>query len=144
MGCRPIGGRPRDRSDGAMTTLLFILLGVNLTALVVVWLLYRRAKKAQTRRRVEAPNSEYKSRYVMDLESKERWENLDLSFLHEVNREEVEKVLAKLRATSTRALTTQERALLDRMVEAERRARTTSRRTDRHGRGSPTPAPGTS
>lgn len=127
-----------------MTTLLFLLLGINLAALTVVWLLYRRAKKAQIRRRVEAPNSEYKSRYVVDLESKEQWEKLDLSFLHEVNREEVEKVLAKLKATSVRALTVQERAFLDRMVEAERRARTGARRGDRRGRGAPTPAPGTS
>ncbi len=110
-----------------MTALLITLLAINLTALVVVWVLYRRAKKAQKRRRVEAPNSEYKSRYVLDLEAKDRWENLDLSFLHEVNREEVEKVLAKLKATSVRALSRQERDFLDRMVEAERRARATRR-----------------
>lgn len=127
-----------------MTTLLFILLGINLAALVVVWLLYRKAKKAQRKRRVEAPNSEYKSKYVLDLESKDRWENLDFSFLHEVNREEVEKVLAKLRATSVRALTTHEKAFLDRMVEAERRARTTQRKDERRDRGTPRPAAGTS
>lgn len=113
--------------QGAMTTLLIILLAINITALAVVWVLYRRAKKAQRRRRVEAPNSEYKSRYVLDLEAKDRWERLDVGRLHEVNREEVEKVLAKLRATSVRALTTQERAFLDRMVEAERRVQARSR-----------------
>jgi hypothetical protein len=106
-----------------MTTLLFILLGINAIALAVVWMLYRRARKAGRRRRVEAPNSQYKSRYVVDLEAKECWERLDLDHLHEVNREEVVKILAKLRATSVRALTTQERAFLDRMVEAERRSR---------------------
>jgi flagellar biosynthesis/type III secretory pathway M-ring protein FliF/YscJ len=129
-----------------MTTLLFVLLGINLTALVVVWILYRKARKAQKKRRVEAPNSEYKSRYVLDLESRDRWERLDLSRLHEVNREEVEKVLAKLKATSARALTNQERAFLDNMVEAERRARRTEHRTSlagRHGTpSSPTPQPG--
>jgi hypothetical protein len=124
-----------------MTTLLIILLGINVTALAVVWILYRRARKAQKKRRVEAPNSEYKSRYVLDLESKERWERLDLGRLHEVNREEVEKVLAKLRATSVRALTTQERAFLDRMVEAERRTRTSLARRKRSPEGAPSPAP---
>lgn len=129
-----------------MTALLITLLAINLTALVAVWVLYRRAKKAQRRRRVEAPNSEYKSRYVLDLEAKERWENLDLSHLHEVNREEVEKVLAKLKATSVRALSRQERDFLDRMVEAERRARVARvGRGDRGSgrRGTPSPAAGT-
>jgi hypothetical protein len=126
-----------------MTTLLIILLGINLTALAVVWVLYRRARKAQKKRRVEAPNSEHKSRYVMDLEARERWESLDLGHLHEVNREEVEKVLAKLRATSVRALTSQERAFLDRMVEAERRSRSAARRRDRPAGGDPTPSPAT-
>jgi hypothetical protein len=115
---------------------------------VVVWILYRRAVKAQKRRRVEAPNSQYKSRYVLDLEARDRWERIDLSRMHEVNREEVEKVLAKLKATSVRALTSQERAFLDRMVEAERRTARERRRDERQpgrprGPNAPTPAPGT-
>lgn len=126
-----------------MTMLLFVLLGLNTIAVGVVWVLYRRARRAQKRRRVEAPNSEYRSLYVMDLEAKDRWEKLDLSMLHEVNREEMEKVLAKLRATNVRALSATERAFLDRMVEAEERARKTERR--RKGQGSSSvPAPGTS
>lgn len=125
-----------------MTKLLLILLGVNLAALVVVTLMYRRAKKAQRQRRVEAPNSQYKSQYVMDLEAKNRWETLDLSLLHEVNREEFEKILAKVKATSVRALNTQERAFLDRMVEAEQRVRRSRRREESQGR--PRPAHGTS
>ena len=126
--------------------LLFILLAVNTAALVVVWGLYRRARKAQKQRRVEAPNSQYKSQYVLDLEAKDRWEAVDLSLLHEVNREEMETVLAKLRATNVRALTPTERAFLDRMVEAERRALRSARRRKRRqdDGGTPRPAPGTS
>jgi hypothetical protein len=129
-----------------MTTLLFILLAVNTAALAVVWVLYRKARKAQKQRRVEAPNSQYKSPYVLDLEAKDRWESLDLSLLHEVNREEMEVVLAKLRATNVRALTSRERDFLDRMVEAERRARKSARRrAARQDDGSaPRPAAGTS
>ncbi len=122
-----------------MTKLLFVLLAVNVAALVAVTVLYRRAKKAQRQRRVEAPNSQYKSQYVEDLEAKQRWESLDLSLLHEVNREEFEKTLAKVRATSVRALHPQERAFLDRMVEAERRVRRTNRVAD----GNPRPIHGT-
>jgi hypothetical protein len=128
-----------------MTTLLFILLGLNTVALAVVWVLYRKARKAQKRRRVEAPNSQYKSQYVLDLEAKDRWESIDLSLLHEVNREELEKVLAKLRATNVRELSVKERAFLDNMVEAERRARKSARRRTRQDESvAPRPARGTS
>jgi hypothetical protein len=106
-----------------MTALRIIFLGVNVVALVAVVALYLQLRKSERKRRVEAPNSRYKSPYVEDLEAKERWEGLDLSYMHRVNREEVERILSKLRATSVRALTEAERAFLDRMVEAERRLR---------------------
>jgi hypothetical protein len=122
-----------------MTTLLIILLALNVGAVFLATTLYRRAKRAEKKRRVEAPNSQYKSQYVLDLESKERWESLDLARVHEVNREEVERVLVKLKATSVRALSRQERAFLDRMVEAERRVKRSERR--QRGGGSPSPAP---
>lgn len=130
-----------------MTTLLLALLAVNTAALVVVVTLYLRARKAQGKsRRVEGPNSEYRSQYVRDLEARERWEGLELDRLHEVNREEVEKLLAKLRATSVRALTPTERAFLDRMVEAQERVRARDRgprKGPRGGPGSPRQLPGT-
>lgn len=114
---------PRTRAGPTMTKMLVALLILNAVILATVWILYRRARRARRERRVEGPNSEYKSRYVLDLESRERWEALDMSLLHPLNREEVEKVLDKLRATSVRALSSQERSFLDRMVEAEKRAR---------------------
>lgn len=122
-----------------MTTVLIVLLALNVGAVILATTLYRRAKKAEKKRRVEAPNSQYKSPYVLDLESKSRWESLDLDRVHEVNREEVERILIKLKATSVPALNRQERAFLDRMVEAERRVR----RSERRGRpgGNPSPAP---
>lgn len=124
-----------------MTTLLFVLLALNLVLLAVVWVLYRKARKAQVVRRVEAPNSEYKSPYVADLEAKDRWEAVDLGLLHPVNRDEMTAVLAKLRATNVRALTSAERAFLDNMVEAERRALRSERRRRATDPSSPTPAP---
>ncbi len=128
-----------------MTTLLFVLLGLNMVALAVVWVLYRKARKAQKRRRIEAPNSQYKSQYVLDLEAKDRWEAVDLSLVHEVNREEMVRVLARLRDTNVRALNAQDRAFLDRMVEAEQRVRRTARRRLRQDESGPgRPAAGTS
>lgn len=104
-----------------MMTFLLILLAVNTAALVVVTVLYRKAKKASRPRRIEAPNSQYKSRYVMDLEAKDRWGKVDLDRLHPVNREEFEKILAKVHATSVRALSSYERSFLDRMADAHDR-----------------------
>ena len=84
--------------------------------------LYRREKRANKQRRVEAPNSQHKSPYVLDMEARERWESLDLGRLHEVNREEIEKLLTKVRATGVKSLSAAERAFLDRMAEAHDRA----------------------
>lgn len=122
-----------------MTKLLFALLALNAISMVAVVVIYKRARKAQRRRVVERPNSQYKSPYVLDLESKERWEHLDLSCLHEVNREEAIKILAKLGTASTRGLTAYERSFLDRMVEAESRLRRAERRHSGRGHGNPTP-----
>ena len=103
----------------------------------------RKAKKASTVRRVEAPNSEYRSKYVEDLEAKERWASMDLSRLHEVNREEFEKVLAKVTATSVRALEPQERAFMDRMADAHDRVARQESASSRTARR-PRQVPGTS
>lgn len=105
-----------------MTKLLLVLLAANAAIVGLNWFLYRRVKKASKVRRVEAPNSQYKSRYVMDIEAQERWEAMDPERLHEVNREEFTKLLEKVRVTSVRALTKEERNFLDRMADAHDRA----------------------
>jgi hypothetical protein len=99
-----------------------------LAVILIQWLLfatlirlYRREKRANRQRRVEAPNSVHKSPYVIDMEARERWESLDLERLHEVNREEIEKLLAKVRATGVKSLSSSERAFLDRMADAHDR-----------------------
>lgn len=101
-----------------MNTFLVTLLSLEVGALALALYLYHNARRRQKKRRVEAPNSSYKSRYVEDLESIERWERMDLSRLHELNRDEVEKLLAKVRGSSVRALTSQERAFIERMADA--------------------------
>lgn len=103
-----------------MTTLLVILILLNVATLLVGWRLYRR---------VDAPSEDgqvqdalERSRWLLEMEAKERWNALDPERLHPVNREEVEVLLQRLDGGSTRSLSDQERAFLDRMVEAERRA----------------------
>ena len=107
-----------------MTPIVIALLAVialQSMMLGAVVRLYRQERKANKQRRVEAPNSEHKSPYVMDTEARERWESLDLSRLHEVNREEVEKLIGKVRATGVKSLTVPELAFLDRMADAHDR-----------------------
>jgi hypothetical protein len=108
-----------------VTPLVAALLAVILAQSLLIGALlhlYRRERRANRQRRVEAPNSVHKSPYVIDMEARERWESLDLTRLHEVNREEIEKLLGKVRATGAKSLTNNERAFLDRMAEAHDRA----------------------
>jgi hypothetical protein len=101
---------------------LAVVVVLQAILLGIVWRLYRRERRANRARRVEAPNSEHKSPYVIDMEARERWESLDLARLHEINREEVEALLAKVRATGVKSLSGPERAFLDRMADAHDRA----------------------
>jgi hypothetical protein len=112
---------------------LLALVVVQAAAIALLSRLYRRERKANKLRRVEAPNSQYKSPYVLDMEARERWEALDLSRLHEVNREEIEKLLVKVRATGVKSLSAPERAFLDRMSDAHDRGATRPRPGGRAG-----------
>jgi hypothetical protein len=76
-----------------------------------------RARSKARKRVVEKPNSYYTSQLARDSESRHRWSNLALDRMHEVNRAEVERLLAKVEATSVDALRPNERAFLDRMAE---------------------------
>ena len=52
---------------------------------------------------------------VVDVEALERWKTIPRECLHEINREEVDKLVRKASESGARALTTDERAFLDRM-----------------------------
>lgn len=123
-----------------ITLFLLVLLAIDTAALVTMTILYRKARKAGRIRRVEGPNSHFKSPYVADLEVKARWESMDLEHLHEVNREEVVKILGKVRATGVRGLTVTERAFLDRMADAQDRTSGRSRPAAAHA-GTPRQLP---
>ena len=76
-----------------------------------------RARGKARKRIVEKPNSHYTSQLARDTDSRHRWSNIALDRMHEVNRVEVERLLAKVEATSVDALRPNERAFLDRMAE---------------------------
>lgn len=103
-----------------MTTWLpSALLGFILGLVAVrLWYMRWKEKKIEERRVVEKPNSHYAPKAVKDLEAKERWERIDMQALHELNRGEVETLLDRVRALGVDSLRPQERAFLERMVEA--------------------------
>jgi len=75
-----------------------------------------RAQRRARRRVVEMPNSYYSSQLARAVESRHRWQNIDLDKLHEINREEVVRLLAKVEALGVDALRPDERIFLDNMA----------------------------
>ncbi len=103
------------------TTALLVVVLAQSVALGVL-LRHRWPSKAANERRVaQTPTSGLEDAHTHDAEPRRRWEALDVTRLHEVNREEVEKVLAKTRAGGVKSLTPDERAFLDRMSDAQAR-----------------------
>jgi len=55
---------------------------------------------------------------VVDRMAVSRWKGIRVEAMHELNREEVERLLEKVRATGASSLTTAEREFLDRMARS--------------------------
>jgi hypothetical protein len=104
--------------DALATALLFIVIAQS-AMLGVVLRLYVQARRAAERIPVP-PAVASAGAPPVEKEVRERWEALDLSRMHEANREEVEKLLLKVRGTGVTSLTAAERAFLDRMSQALR------------------------
>lgn len=81
------------------------------------WLFLRWRRRRRAPRRVESPNSEHRpAPGSTDWEARKAWESIVLDDLHELNRGEVSKLLAKLQDGGVRSLSAEERAFLDRMA----------------------------
>jgi hypothetical protein len=79
----------------------------------------RRAIRARIRARrrvVEQPNSHYTSVLVRNGETRHRWHGIDLDRIHEVNRGEVSRLLAKVDASGVESLRESERVFLDQVA----------------------------
>jgi hypothetical protein len=76
-----------------------------------------RARQKRKRRVIEMPNSHYTSPQAKFVEARHRWHNIQLDQVHEVNRDEVVRLLAKVDALSADALRPRERAFLDSMTD---------------------------
>lgn len=99
-------------------TLWISAIGFSALAFIGARIWYRRwrARKIAARRRVELPNSHYSSRLVQNQLDRERWHDLNLSRLHPVNREEVERLLGLVDALGVDSLSPRERVFLDHLT----------------------------
>lgn len=104
-----------------MTNPLLLPLGVLLLFAMFIgaaalgrWAEVRRRRR---RRVVEQPNSHHTWQRVQEIAARERWQDMPLDRIHEVNRVEVERLLAKVRTWGGDALRPQERRFLDQMAD---------------------------
>jgi len=86
-----------------------------------LWYTGWRRRRVASRRRVEAPNSHHSSQGVRNHEDRERWGGIELSSLHPLNREEVQRLLSVVDVQGVAALTSKDRLFLDNMARGSRR-----------------------
>ena len=96
--------------------LAIVLLAFALTVGLTAALRVARARRRARRRVVEQPNSHYTSPIVRATETRHRWQGMSLDHIHEINRAEVLRLLARVEATSVDALRPSERSFLDHMA----------------------------
>lgn len=96
-------------STVTLGAMMLLVLAVATAALMRL----ARARERARRRVVEQPNSHYTPQVVRDKETRHRWRNMSLDGIHEINRAEVERLLARVEAGGTAALRDTERSFLD-------------------------------
>jgi len=96
----------------ATTVVLSTAIVVGIVRAVMV-----RLEKRRRARTVEKPNSHYTPKLVLDRDARNRWRSIPLERIHEINREEVRRLVNKVEALGVDGLTIRERDFLERMAE---------------------------
>jgi hypothetical protein len=91
---------------GVLTMVAMVLLVAAVTRLML-------ARQRAAQRVVEKPNSEYVWERVQQIEKANRWAAIKLEALHEINQDEVRRLLARVEASGPDSLRPMERAFLD-------------------------------
>ena len=106
-----------------MTMLIWLLAAVVSTvvggALGRWWWINRRASIRGANRILERPNSYYSSKGVRDQEDAEWYDSIDLDKLHEVNRDEIERLIAQIKGAGIDSLRPSDRAFLERIADLD-------------------------
>ena len=121
----------------SMTNDTVPLLPLLIGALFAALALFAAARIARARRRakrrvVEKPNSHYTSQLAQHTETRHRWHEIDLDRVHEINRDEVVRLVAKADVSGVDSLRPAERAFLDQIAKVAP-PRTPPRRRDEGG-----------
>jgi hypothetical protein len=95
-------------------TMLVVVGAVALTPALVRAV---RARNRARRRVVEKPNSHYTPELVRRRDTENRWRDITLDRIHEINRVEVRRLLDKVEALGADALRPAERVFMERMAE---------------------------
>lgn len=104
-----------------MESLLPLIAGVITGSLgLAAWYASRRRRRAESQRRVEAPNSHYAAPGVRARDDVERWSRIDMTHLHPINQDEVRRLLTLADIDGASALSVRERAFLDNMTGPRR------------------------
>ena len=99
----------------SITIVALVIAGVS----VRIALRERKKRLIAARRVVERPNSFYASHGVQNQQDAEWWAAIRVERLHEVNREYVERLLARVSALGVDSLNRDEKAFLERMANLE-------------------------
>ncbi len=91
------------------------------------WWIKRRASIKSANRILERPNSYYSSKGVRDQEDAEWYDSIDLDKLHEVNRDEVERLMAQIKGAGIDSLRFSDLAFLERIADLDAPKRTGDR-----------------
>ncbi|MFV2007966.1 MAG: hypothetical protein ACC667_10985 [Longimicrobiales bacterium] len=83
------------------------------------WWIKRRTSIQAANRILERPNSYYSSRDVRDQEDTEWYDSIQLDKLHEVNRDEVERLLVQINGAGIDSLRPSDRAFLERIADLD-------------------------
>ena len=105
--------------DKLLPLVLLGLIGSGFVGFVAVAVKRAVRARARGRRVVEKPNSHYTAPVTRDVITRHRWHEIELNRVHEINRGEILRLLAKVEVAGVATLGPKERAFMDSMAELE-------------------------
>ncbi|MDE2980539.1 MAG: rhomboid family intramembrane serine protease [Gemmatimonadota bacterium] len=89
----------------------------HLGGLLAGWVFLRNWEKRRKQRVVRRPSARPRMSGIRDADAIQSWEAIQRESLHEINREEVDYLLTKVKKMGVASLTAEQRAFLDRMAK---------------------------
>lgn len=109
------GSKMNEFNSDLVIPLILVVLAAALATVAVLRAARERSRAA--RRVREEPNSHYTAELVREGETRDRWHSIALEQIHEINRGEVVRLIARLDASGVESLRPGERTFLDRMAD---------------------------